>query len=179
MNTSRGLRRFTLLAALAVAIAQAGCMSTGPIAGCFNPKADYASVVPGATKAQVDEALAEVGMPIGDGRAVVYRYEHTDAWRGRRWVYAWVDFVTLFAAEVIFAPVERLAVYMPAQRTALAVFDESGGLVAFRQMHDDSRFRVGGEAAPAHTNPGPYSQAWEWSTFWGRGRTDCKRGHES
>lgn len=176
MNTPRFL---IALAALAIALAQAGCMSTGPVAGCFQPTADYAAIRVGISKPDLDKALAEEGFPIGDGRTVFYRYEHTDAPSWRKWIYAWTDFVTLFTAEIIFAPAERLFVYMPAQRNAIAVFDEAGGLVAFRQMRDRSHYAVGGKDAPAHTNPGPYSQAFEWSTFWGRGRTDCKRGHES
>lgn len=173
------MRRLTIMLAILM-LTQAGCMGSGPIAGCFQPTVDYASVKVGMTKEQLDTAIAEVGAPIDDAnRTFIYRYEHTDAWEWRKWVYTWTDALTLYTAEVIFAPAEYLLVYRPAQRSAIATFDERGQLVAFRQFYDRAKYRVGGTETPAHTNPGPYSQAWEWSTFWGRGRTDCKRGHES
>lgn len=171
------IKGLTAILALLVMVSTSGCMSAGPIAGCFSKrKVDYDSVKAGITKQQMDEAIGEVGYPVGDGRTFVYRFEHVEAPFWRAGVYTVIDVFTLYTAEVFLAPIERLAVYRPSQRSGIAVFDDEGKLVAFRQMEDKPDHVIGGVDAPHHGNPGPYSQAWEWSTFWGRGRTDCEGG---
>lgn len=161
---------------IAALVTSTGCMTTGPVAGCYNPRADYEAVRAGITREALDEAIGEVGHPIGDGRTFVYNFEHVSASRSRAWWYAWLGYFSLYTLDPILAVIERVAVYGPAQRTALAVFDGDGRLIVFRQMPEGVDFGVGGEDAPAHGNPGPYSEAWEWETFWGDGRDHCSRG---
>jgi len=166
-------RLAAVLIATAMAASLSGCMTAGPIAGCFNPKARFDDIKPGIDKATLDTAIGEVGLPVGDGRAVLYQFQHVKQSRSRAGWFMLIDVFTLFTAEVILAPAEYFGVYRPAQRSGLAVFDADGKLIEFRETHKNAPHQIGIGQAPPHNRPGPYSEAWDWATFWGRGRTNC------
>jgi hypothetical protein len=177
MTRHASIHRLATLAILgSLLVSLSGCMTSGPIAGCYNPKAKFDAIKPGIDKAALDAAIGETGLPIGDGRAVLYRFQHTDVKRSRAGWFMAIDVFTAFTAEIFFTPIEYFGVYRPSQRSGIGVFDGEGKLIAFREMHQNAEHQIGIAEAPPHNQPGPYSEAWDWATFWGRGRTNCVKG---
>jgi hypothetical protein len=124
--------RLILSAVLALTLMQSGCYTATMKAADFQPYVDSERIQPGITLVELERILGEDGAPIdGVANAYEFRFEDTDAWSGRRWLYWIFEVPTVGLASIATLPIE-FAIERDAQRWGTALFDESGGLVLFR-----------------------------------------------
>lgn len=155
------MRKAIWLAALLTMLSQGGCMMVSGTtrAADYQPTVDLESIKYGDTLTDVEAALGSKGVPLtATENAYAFRFEHTDAWKHRKWIYYAVEAPTAGLMLAVTQPIET-KIENDAQRWAIAVFSVDGKLVMFdsRQAPPDllladlSALRLDGDGT---TTPG-------------------------